>query len=76
MDAELIALTAMIDQAYEGTKRQADEMVTEVRKQISEGLGRDDIIAGHMLFLTVRYDAMALATLIALLTYEQAKADA
>lgn len=73
MDVELIALTAKIDQAYEGTKREVDEMVTEVRKQISEGLGRDDIIMGHMLFLTMRYNASELATLIALLTYEQAK---
>lgn len=76
MDAELIALTAKIDQAYEGTKREAADMVTEVRKQIADGLSRDEIIAGHMLFLTMRYNVAELATLIALLTYEQAKVEA
>ena len=70
------ALTAAIDQAYEGTKREHAEMVTEVRKQIAEGLSRDNIITAHMMYLTMRYNAAELATLNALLTYEKAKEQA
>lgn len=76
MNAVPPALTAAIDQAYEGTKREHAAMVTEVRSQISEGLDRDSIITAQMMFLTMRYNASELATLIALLTYEQAKEQA
>lgn len=76
MDTEAIALTAKIDQAYEGTKQEAAEMVTLVRSQIAEGMSRESIITAHMLYLTMRYNASELATLIALLTYENAKSEA